>query len=106
MNALPFADSQDWLDRQAHTSRSGGEADDNSDPSQRLLAADHSFLTLRLEAALGRLAAMEALIEAERLHLRQARMALAASERALDNNVTRHFDPKARGRPPQKRSAG
>lgn len=84
MNALPFADSQDWLDRQAHTSRSGGEADDNSDPSQRLLAADHSFLTLRLEAALGRLAAMETLIEAERLHLRQARAALAAAERALE----------------------
>lgn len=83
MNALPLADSQDWLGTPARAGSASGAADDDAS-ARRLVAAQQSFLELRLEAALGRLAAMETLIEAERLHLRQARAALAATERALE----------------------
>ncbi len=84
MNALPLADSQDWLGPPARARAADGAADDAADHGRRLSLAQQSFLELRLEAAMGRLAAMETLIEAERLHLRQARAALAVSERALE----------------------
>ncbi|KPF62604.1 hypothetical protein IP69_20205 [Bosea sp. AAP35] len=48
--------------------------------------ARQGFLQLRLDAALGRLAAMETLLDAERLHARQAQAALAVAERALDRH--------------------
>ncbi len=84
MTALPLADSQDWLGTPARVAAAGGVADDEAAAGRRVVGAQQSFLELRLEAALGRLAAMETLIEAERLHLRQARAALAATERALE----------------------
>jgi len=84
LTALPLADSQDWLGAPARVAAAGGAADDEAASARRLVAAQQGFLELRLEAALGRLAAMETLIEAERLHLRQARAALAAAERALE----------------------
>lgn len=86
MNALPLADSQDWLGTPARESMGGTvtAAEGEADAARRLSHAQNSFLSLRLEAALGRLAAMETLIEAERLHVRQARTALAATERALE----------------------
>lgn len=84
MNALPLADSQDWLSPPARAGSADEPSYGEADAARRLLAAQQGFLELRLEAALGRLAAMETLIEAERLHLRQARAALAAAERALE----------------------
>ena len=86
MNALPLADSLDWLGTPARAGMGGTlpSAEGETDAAQRLSQAQNSFLSLRLEAALGRLAAMETLIEAERLHVRQARTALAATERALE----------------------
>ncbi len=49
----------------------------------RLSLAQDGFLALRLEAALGRLAATETLLAAERLHGREAQATLSLSERAL-----------------------
>ncbi|OYW59497.1 MAG: hypothetical protein B7Z40_21495 [Bosea sp. 12-68-7] len=91
MNALPVADSQDWIATRpglpgrssALPSAEAVLAEAQSDPEQRLSHARRGFLELRLEAALGRLAAMETLLEAERLHVRQAQTALGVAERAL-----------------------
>ncbi len=103
MNALPVACSNDWLGPslrlEAHpvaavALRHGPPPPlpdveliaGDVDPAQRLSLAQHGFLELRLEAALGRLAAMETLLEAERLHARQAQTALAVAERALQRH--------------------
>ncbi len=56
------------------------------DAAERLSLAQHGFLDLRLEAALGRLTAMETLLQAERFHVRQAQTALAVAERALQRH--------------------
>lgn len=103
MNALPVACSNDWLGPSSRLEaqpiaaaalRHGPshplpEAElitPDVDPVQKLSLAQHGFLELRLEAALGRLAAMETLLEAERLHARQAQAALAVAERALQRH--------------------
>jgi hypothetical protein len=95
LNALPVACSNDWLGPSAcleappigaaalpatpalpHVEQNAPDLD----PAQR------GFLELRLEAALGRLTAMETLLEAERLHARQAQTALGVAERALQRH--------------------
>ncbi|WP_324132915.1 hypothetical protein [Bosea sp. (in: a-proteobacteria)] len=94
MNALPVADSHDWIATRpglpgrssASPSADTARAEAQADPEQRLSHAQRGFLELRLEAALGRLAAMETLLEAERLHVRQAQTALGVAERALERH--------------------
>ncbi len=103
MNALPVASSNDWLgslpqrDLSSPGALLAGEdrappatdferAYPNLDPTDRLSLAQQGFLELRLEAALGRLTAMETLLEAERYHARQAQTALAVAERALQRH--------------------
>jgi hypothetical protein len=103
LNALPIAGSNDWLaspsrqeaqivgaGRQGHSPAAfAPEAEllaPESDPTQRLSLAQQGFLELRLEAALSRLAAMETLLDAERLYARQAQTALAVAERALERH--------------------
>ncbi|MDP3254489.1 MAG: hypothetical protein Q8S58_16015 [Bosea sp. (in: a-proteobacteria)] len=94
MNALPVADSHDWI-----ATRPGLPGPTDADPvarttptqtelapEERLSHAQRGFLELRLEAALGRLAALETLLEAERLHVRQAQAALGVAERALERH--------------------
>lgn len=97
MNALPVARPNDWLGSPLHhegrpggpatlgaaTSETGEFAVD-TDSIHRLSLAQDGFLALRLEAALGRLAATETLLAAERLHGREARAALSLSERAFE----------------------
>lgn len=96
MNALPVTGSNDWL---ALPARDGGQLHGAAasrpwdsgpageiDPAHRLSLAQQGFLELRLEAALGRLAAMETLLDAERLHVRQAQTALAVAERSLERH--------------------
>lgn len=102
MNALPVACSNDWLGPSArletppvaaaalHGSSpplpDAAQLAPDADALQRLSLAPQGFLELRLEAALGRLTAMETLLEAERLHARQAQTALAVAERALQRH--------------------
>jgi hypothetical protein len=103
LNALPIAGSNDWLalpsrqeaqivgaGRQCHSPAAfAPEAEllaPESDQAQRLSLAQQGFLELRLEAALSRLAAMETLLDAERLYARQAQTALAVAERALERH--------------------
>ncbi|CAN5207486.1 hypothetical protein BH10PSE8_BH10PSE8_03150 [soil metagenome] len=103
MNALPVACSNDWLGsssereapspgvlavRYGEVSRAPDAelAASDIDAAERLSLAQQGFLELRLEAALGRLTAMETLIEAERFHVRQAQTALAVAERALQRH--------------------
>jgi hypothetical protein len=90
LNALPVADSQDWIAQRpglpGPTSAASAAAQADLDPQQRLSHAQRGFLELRLEAALGRLAALETLLEAERLHVRQAQAALGVAERALERH--------------------
>lgn len=103
MNALPIVGSNDWLAsssrQEAQIVGSGAlrhmpaafapEAEllaPESDPIDRLSLAQQGFLELRLEAALSRLAAMETLLDAERLYARQAQTALAVAERALERH--------------------
>ena len=99
MNALPVACSNDWLGSSLQQEgRSGepvafdavpaeaGEFTPDPDSIHRLSLAQHGFLALRLEAALGRLAATETLLAAERLHGREAQAALCLSERALEQH--------------------
>jgi len=106
LNALPVARPNDWLgsslqadDRQAEGWQAEGRPGEpaafgalaqdaatfasDTDPAHRLSAAQHGFLALRLEAALGRLAATETLLAAERLHGREGQAALSLSERAF-----------------------
>lgn len=96
MNALPVTGSNDWLvssprdgvpfvgDGSSYAPSTGPASD--IDPADRLSFAQQSFLALRLDAALGRLAALETLLDAERLHVRQAQTALAVAERALERH--------------------
>lgn len=96
MNALPVARSNDWLgspplpetqpDGAAVRLETAGRPAPPPDPIHRLSAAQHGFLELRLEAALGRLAAMETLLGAERLQLREAQAALGVTERSLQRH--------------------
>ncbi len=103
MNALPVACSNDWLGPSSrleaqpvavaalrhgpsHLTAEAELITPDGDPAQRFSLAQHEFLELRLEAALGRLAALETLLEAERLHARQAQTALAVAERALQRH--------------------
>lgn len=97
MNALPVARPNDWLGSPLlHEGRPGGpvalgaatsdtgEFTVDPDSIHRLAVAQDGFLALRLEAALGRLAATETLLAAERLHRREAQAALSLSERAFE----------------------
>lgn len=103
MNALPIARSNDWLGSSSrHEAQPGGSAAfldtvlhpapeagafaPEADSVHRLSVAQQGFLELRLEAALGRLAATETLLEAERLHAREAQAALALAERSLQRH--------------------
>ena len=99
MNALPVACPNDWLGstlqdegRRGAPSAFGaatpqaGEFAAAADSVHRLSLAQDGILALRLDAALGRLAATETLLAAERLHGREAQAALRLSERALEQN--------------------
>lgn len=96
MNALPVACSNDWLGPSARleeqptaaaTARPGAAPPrPEAAPTQRPSQAQQGFLELRLEAALGRLAAMETLLAAERLQARETQAALAVAERALQRH--------------------
>lgn len=93
MSALPVADSNEWLGAPlqeraqvlalASSRPTGADPASDIESAHRLSLAQQGFLELRLDAALGRLAAMETLLDAERLHVRQAQAALAVAERAL-----------------------
>lgn len=96
MNALPVACSNDWLGPSARLEAQSVEVagprpeasppPPEGDPTQRLSQAQQGFLELRLEAALGRLAAMETLLAAERLQMRETQSALAVAGRALQRH--------------------
>lgn len=96
MNALPVASSHDWQVAPAREEAPVPDGDARArlpaayvpelNPTERLSIAQQGFLELRLEAALGRLAAMETLLDAERLHVRQAQTALGVAERALERH--------------------
>lgn len=103
MNALPVACSNDWLGPSSrleqqpiaaaalshapsHLPPETGPIAPDADPTQRLSQAKQGFLELRLEAALGRLAAMETLLAGERLQMRETQSALAVAERALQRH--------------------
>jgi len=75
LNALPIARSNDWI-----REPSPSEAQD----AQRLATAQQGFLELRLEAALGRLSAMETLLDAQRLQTREAQAATLSAEKSLE----------------------
>lgn len=102
MNALPIARPHDWLGsslqqegRPSGPAKSGaansglatsdaGQLAVDAGDGHRLALTQDGFLALRLEAALGRLAATETLLAAERLHGRETQEALALSERGLE----------------------
>ncbi|PTM39756.1 hypothetical protein [Bosea sp. 124] len=103
MNALPVARSNDWLgspslpeaqpggssafpDDASRPAPEAGSFAQDADPIHRLSAAQQAFLELRLEAALGRLAATETLLGAERLHARETQAALGVAERSLQRH--------------------
>lgn len=96
MNALPVACSNDWLGPSSRLEAQPVEVaaprpevlppPPEGDPTQRLSQAQQGFLELRLEAALGRLAATETLLAAERLQMRETQSALAVAGRALQRH--------------------